>query len=90
MVSVADVYADIAGLFTDHLDRRYLGEPVTDEFDAGMPAWWARNEATHEPARHSSPETYGLDLEAVRPRFTDYVEHAARWTGCACPATEPE
>ncbi len=26
MLSVADVYADIVGGFTDHLDRRYLGE----------------------------------------------------------------
>ena len=130
MVSVADVYADIAGLFTDDLDRRYLGElnvehwsvgmdralrfradgadarfydidframqadpvgevrglyawlgePVADEFETGMRSWWARNEASHEPSRHSSPETYGLDLDTVRPLFADYVEHAARWT----------
>ena len=130
MVSVADVYADIAGLFTDDLDRRYigalnvehwsvgmertlqfraagaddrfydidframqadpvgevrglyawLGEPVTDQFEAGMRAWWARNEASHEPSRHSSPDTYGLDLDTIRPLFADYVEHAARWT----------
>jgi Sulfotransferase family len=26
ILSVADVYADIAGGFTEHLDRRYLGE----------------------------------------------------------------
>jgi hypothetical protein len=45
-----------------------------------MRSWWAHNEASHEPSRHSSPETYGLDLDAIRPRFADYVEHAARWT----------
>ncbi len=26
MLSVADVYADIVGGFSDHVDRRYLGE----------------------------------------------------------------
>ena len=30
MLSVSDVYADIFGSFTDHLDRRYIGELNVD------------------------------------------------------------
>ena len=36
MLSVADVYADIVGGFTDHLDRRYLGELNVKQWSAGM------------------------------------------------------
>ena len=129
LLSVADVYADIAGGFTDHLDRRYLGElnvghwsvgidravkfrdggadhrffdidframladpigevrrlygwlgePVSDDFEAGMREWWARNAENREPHTHADPEAYGLDLDAVRPLFASYVEHSHRW-----------
>ena len=133
ILSVADVYADIAGVFTDDLDREYmgrlnvehwsvgmervlafrdsgaddrfydigflamradpigeigalyawLGEPVTDEFEAGMRAWWAANAENHEPGAHSDPATFGLDLDQVRPRFADYVTRAQAWTSHA-------
>ncbi|MDX1886940.1 sulfotransferase [Mycolicibacterium sp. 120270] len=129
LLSVADVYADIAGGFTDHLDRRYLGglnvahwsagmaravafrdggadhrffdidframladpigevrrlyawlgEPVSDEFEAGMRTWWAHNAETREPHTHADPEVFGLDLAAIRPLFADYVAHSQRW-----------
>jgi hypothetical protein len=128
LLSVADVYADIAGGFTDHLDRRYLGElnvghwsvgidravkfrdgadhrffdidframladpigevrrlyawldeEVGDEFEAGMRNWWASNAENREPHTHADPEAFGLDLEAIRPLFAAYVDHAARW-----------
>jgi Sulfotransferase family len=36
ILSVADVYADIAGGFTDHLDRRYLGELNVSHWSVGM------------------------------------------------------
>lgn len=36
MVSVADVYADIAGVFTDHLDRAYLGQLNVEHWSVGM------------------------------------------------------
>ncbi len=36
ILSVADVYADIAGGFTDHLDRRYLGELNVRQWSLGM------------------------------------------------------
>jgi sulfotransferase family protein len=36
MLSVADVYADIAGGFTDHLDRRYLGRLNVAQWSVGV------------------------------------------------------
>ena len=36
MLSVADVYADIVGGFSDHLDRRYLGELNVHQWSVGM------------------------------------------------------
>ncbi len=124
ILSVADVYADIVGGFTDHLDRRYLGElnvqrwsigmdravkfrdggaehrffdidfrtmqanpigevrrlygwlgePVTDEFETRMRAWWADNAEKRESHTPADPEAFGLDLDAIRPLFAHYVE----------------
>jgi len=36
ILSVADVYADIAGVFTDHLDRHYLGRLNVEHWSVGM------------------------------------------------------
>ncbi|WP_370500976.1 sulfotransferase [Mycolicibacterium sp. jd] len=36
LLSVADVYADIVGGFSDHVDRRYLGELNTYQWSVGM------------------------------------------------------
>ena len=36
IVSVADVYADIVGGFTDHLDRPYLGKLNVNQWSVGM------------------------------------------------------
>ena len=36
ILSVADIYADIVGGFTDHLDRRYLGELNVRQWSIGM------------------------------------------------------
>lgn len=131
LLSVADVYADIVGGFSDHVDRRYLGElnvdqwstgmartvtfrdggadhrffdidfqamaadpvgqvralytwlgePVSDDFAAGMHSWWQRNARNREPVVKADAAAYGLDPDGIRPRFADYVEHARRWTG---------
>jgi hypothetical protein len=130
MVSVCDVYADLIGVFTDDMDREYvgrlnvsqwstgmervlafrdggaddrfydidframqadpigevrglyewLGEPVSAAFESGMRRWWEENAEHREPSVKADPETFGLDLDEVRPRFADYVEHVARWT----------
>jgi Sulfotransferase family len=130
LLSVADVYADISGTFTDHVDGlyigrvnveqwstgidrvikfrenggddrfydidframradpigevgglyRWLGQPVTGEFESRMRQWWELNAANREPSPHSDPATYGLDLDQIRPLFADYVERSRRWT----------
>ncbi len=36
ILSVADVYADIAGVLTDHLDRHYLGRLNVEHWSVGM------------------------------------------------------
>jgi Sulfotransferase family len=128
MLSVVDVYADIVGGFTDHLDRRYLGElnvtqwstgmartmafradgaddrfhdidframqadpigevtrlytwlgePLTEEFETRMRTWWADNAERREPHPKADPEAFGLDFNAIRPLFAEYVDTYAR------------
>jgi hypothetical protein len=127
ILSVADLYADIIGGFTDHIDREYigqlnvehwslgmqrairfrdgradhrfydidframqadpitevrglygwLGEPVSDEFESRMRAWWAEAAAEREPSTHADPVAFGIDLGKVRPLFADYVKSRA-------------
>jgi hypothetical protein len=122
ILSVADLYADTVGGFTDHLDRKYLGqlnvdhwslgmrrsstfrdggadkrfydidframqndpidqvrglydwlgEPVGDEFESRMRAWWAEAALEREPSSHADPMAFGIDLDKVRPLFADY------------------
>lgn len=122
LLSVADVYADIVGGFTDHLDRRYLGElnvaqwstgiarvmafrdraenrfydidframqtdpigevkrlygwlgeTVSEEFQAGMRTWWAQNAEKREPHPKADAAAFGLDNNVIRPLFAAYV-----------------
>jgi len=130
ILSVADLYADIIGSFTDDIDRPYigqlnvehwslgmdralhfrasraeerfydidframqadpigevtglynwLGEPITDEFRNRMQSWWAHAASEREPSSHADPVEFGIDVNAIRPRFARYVEHAHRWT----------
>ncbi len=129
MLSVADVYADIGGVFTDDLDIDYLGsvnvehwtvgmqravefrdagndhrfhdvgframfddpigevsrlydwlgEPVSDTFEARMRSWWEHNSENREPSPKREPADFGLDLDEIRPGFADYVARAERW-----------
>lgn len=124
LVSVADVYADLVGGFSDDVDLHYLGElnltqwsagvartmafrdaggderfydidfraiqddpigqvrslyawlgePVTDEFESRMRDWWNANAQNREPHPKATPEAFGLDLNAIRPRFARYVD----------------
>ncbi|KUH99138.1 sulfotransferase [Mycobacterium sp. IS-3022] len=128
MLSVADVYADIVGGFTDHLDRRYLGElnvaqwsagmqrvmafreadaddrfydidframqadpvgevrrlyawlgePVTDEFERRMRAWWDANAENREAHPKADAEAFGLDPTRIRPLFAHYAHTFVR------------
>ncbi|MDH5172434.1 MAG: sulfotransferase [Gammaproteobacteria bacterium] len=131
MLSVAEVYADIAAKFTDHLDTHYLaqlnihhwsegmrralafrecgdhderfydidframqrdpvaavrglyrwlGEPVSEDFERGMAAWWRENSEDRESAPRRDAADYGIDLAQVRPLFADYSRRAMLWT----------
>ncbi len=51
----------------------WLGEPVTEDFEAGMRAWWALNAERREPHPKAQPEAFGLDFNVIRPLFADYV-----------------
>jgi hypothetical protein len=52
----------------------WLGEPVTEDFEAHMRAWWVDNAAKHETHAKADPEAFGLDLNAIRPLFARYVD----------------
>lgn len=130
LLSVADLYADIIGSFTDHVDRRYigrlnvehwslgmdralrfradgadgrfydidframqadpvrevtglyawLGSPVSAEFTGRMQSWWTVAAAEREPSSHADAAAFGIDPDAVRPRFASYVSRARHWT----------
>lgn len=69
-----DPIAEVRGLYA------WLGEPVSDEFEAGMRRWWHENAETRTASVHPDPATFGIDLDAVRPLFADYVTRMAAWT----------
>ena len=58
----------------------WLGEPVTDDSRPGMRRWWAANAENARQNVHPRAAEFGLDLDAVRPLFADYVARAAAWT----------
>jgi hypothetical protein len=70
----ADPIGAVRGLYA------WLGEPISDEFESGMRRWWASNAENREPSTRREPSVFGLDLDQVRPLFTDYVARAKRWT----------
>jgi hypothetical protein len=130
IVSVADLYAEVAAMFSDDIDLRYLGrlnveqwsvgmeralafrdggadarfydidframqqdpigevrglyawlgEPISEEFEAGMHRWWRENAETRAPSVHPDPATFGIDLDDVRPKFSDYTARLPTWT----------
>jgi hypothetical protein len=69
-----DPIGEVEGLY------QWLGEPIGAEFEARMRSWWTHAAVEREPSQHADPIEFGLDLEHVRPRFADYVDHAHRWT----------
>lgn len=70
----SDPVAEVRGLYA------WLGEDVGDTFADQMTSWWEHNAANREPGARADPADFDLDLDAVRPMFADYVEHAQRWT----------
>jgi hypothetical protein len=70
----SDPIGEVRGLY------RWLDVPVSDEFEGRMQRWWATNAAEHEPSDRSDPAVYGLDLDRIRERFSEYVGRAQQWT----------
>jgi hypothetical protein len=58
----------------------WLGAPVSAEFEARMQSWWTHAAAEREASSHADPVEFGIDFDAVRPRFARYVDSARRWT----------
>jgi hypothetical protein len=58
----------------------WLGEPVTEPFEAGMRSWWQQFAEHREPNIHPDPAQFGLDLDEIRATFADADARAARWT----------
>ncbi|OHV27921.1 MULTISPECIES: sulfotransferase family protein [Pseudofrankia] len=69
-----DPLGEIRGLYD------WLGEPVSPAFEDNMRRWWKENSEDRVRVKHSDPADYGLDLDAIRPRFARYVARVARWT----------
>lgn len=57
----------------------WLGEPVSEEFEAGMQRWWSEHATRREQVAHPDPEVFGLDLDAVRERFAAYNARVGDW-----------
>jgi hypothetical protein len=70
----ADPVGEVTALYA------WLGKQVTPGFAAGMQEWWAQNAENREPADVNDPARSGLDLDAVKPRFAEYVARMERWT----------
>jgi hypothetical protein len=69
-----DPIAEVTGLYA------WLGTPVGAQFEARMQSWWTHAAAEREPSLHADPVEFGIDFDEVRPRFTQYVDRARRWT----------
>jgi hypothetical protein len=69
-----DPIGEIQGLYT------WLGEPVTDVYEANMRRWWKENSEDRVHVKHSDPVDFGLDLAEVRPLFAEYIARVPGWT----------
>lgn len=135
MLSVATVYSEIIGKFSDAVDNAYigdlnvrcwseamtraiafrdggrddrffdihframhedpigevralyawLGEAVSPAFADAMATWWTSNSAAERMAK-PDPAQFGLQPDAVRAHFADYLRHMDRWAPRAAAA----
>ncbi len=69
-----DPIGEVAGLY------RWLGEPLSEQFEQGMRRWWQENTEQRQDRERPDPATYGIDLDEVRPLFGDYVARMSEWT----------
>jgi len=59
---------------------RWLGEPVSEEFAAGMAHWWQENSVNREVDTWRDTAAYRIDQDQVRSLFADYWTRAGAWT----------
>lgn len=75
MLSVVDVYADIVGGFTDHLDRRYLGELNVQQWSAGI------ERVMRFRADGAGDRFYDIDFRAMHVDPIGEVRRLYAWLG---------
>jgi Sulfotransferase family len=73
--SVADVYADIAGMLTDDLDRHYLGRLNVDQWSTGMDRVLAFRDAG------AGDRFYDIDFRAMQADPVGEVRGLYAWLG---------
>ena len=75
ILSVADLYADIVGGFTDHLDRRYLGQLNVEHWSVGM------QRALRFRDGEADKRFYDIDFRAMQADPIDEVRGLYAWLG---------
>ncbi len=75
LVSVADVYADIVGGFSDHADHRYLGELNVTQWSTGVDRTLAFRRAGHDD------RFYDIDFRAMQDDPIGQVRGLYDWLG---------
>ena len=80
MLSVASVYADIVGRFTDHLDRPYLAELNVEQWSLGMKRALAFRDSG------ADARFFDIDFRAMQRDPIGAVKDLYQWLGA--PVTE--
>ncbi len=75
ILSVADVYADIAGVFTDHLDRHYLARLNVEHWSVGM------TRALKFRDSGADQRFYDIDFRAMQADPIGEVRGLYAWVG---------
>ncbi len=75
MLSVADVYADVGGMFTDHLDRHYIGRLNVEQWSIGM------NRTLAFRDREGDERFYDIDFRAMQADPVGEVRGLYGWLG---------
>jgi hypothetical protein len=75
MVSVSDVYAEVARMFSDDTDRHYLGELNVRDWTAGMERLMRFRE------QHGDDRFYDIDFEAMQRDPIGQVHGLYEWLG---------
>jgi hypothetical protein len=75
ILSVAELYADIIGTFTDHIDRRYIGELNVEHWSLGM------ERASRFRADGADARFYDIDFRAMQADPIGEVSGIYAWLG---------